>query len=56
MDNNIVIDGYTLSIILAVIIAGYKNRSLVGWFLASVFLSWIAVIIVVLLPHKYYRR
>lgn len=53
MNGNIVISGHLIAIILTLIVAGNKNRSLLGWFLASFFLSWIALIIVFCLPRKW---
>lgn len=53
---NIVISNHVLCIILTMVVAGYKNRSLLGWFIAALFLNWIAFIIVLLLPRQYYGR
>jgi hypothetical protein len=53
---NVYISGHVLAIILTLIFAGFKNRSLLGWFLAAFFLSWIAFIIVLILPPKYRCR
>ncbi|MDR3613850.1 MAG: hypothetical protein P4L53_09785 [Candidatus Obscuribacterales bacterium] len=53
---NIVISGHVLAMILTAIVAGSKNRSVLGWLILSLFLSWIAFIIVLLLPTKYRWR
>ena len=52
---NVYIDGHLLAIILTLIVASFKGRSLLGWFFAALFLGWIAFIIVLILPHKYRR-
>jgi len=53
---HIVIGSHAFFIIATVVVAGFKNRSLVGWFFASLFLSWIALLIVAFLPGKYTCR
>ncbi|MDY4857828.1 MAG: hypothetical protein SO232_04285 [Candidatus Onthovivens sp.] len=41
-----------ISTIACPIIAGHKNRSVVGWFFGGLFLSLIGLIIVACLPQK----
>ena len=41
-----------ISMIACPIIAGYKNRSVVGWFFGGLFLGLIGLIIVSCLPSK----
>lgn len=41
-----------ISTIACPIIAGHKNRSVVGWFFGGLFLSPIGLIIVACLPQK----
>jgi Kef-type K+ transport system membrane component KefB len=53
---NVVISGHMLAIILTAIVAGSKNRSVFRWLILSLFLSWIAFIIVLILPTKYRWR
>lgn len=42
-----------ISMIVCPIIAGYKNRSVVGWLFGGLFLGLIGLIIVSCLPRKY---
>ena len=42
-----------VSMIACPIIAGHKNRSVVGWFFGGLFLGLIGLIIVACLPEKY---
>ena len=42
-----------ISMIVCPIIAGYKNRNVVGWFFGGLFLGLIGLIIVACLPPKY---
>ena len=41
-----------ISMIICPIIAGYKNRSVVGWFFGGLILGFIGLIIVACLPEK----
>lgn len=41
-----------ISVIVCPIIAGYKNRSVVGWIFGGLFLGLIGLIIVACLPRK----
>lgn len=41
-----------ISTIACPIIAGYKNRSVVGWIFGGLFLGFIGLIIVACLPRK----
>jgi len=41
-----------ISVIACPIIAGYKNRSVVGWIFGGLFLGLIGLIIVACLPRK----
>ena len=41
-----------ISMIACPIIAGHKNRSVVGWFFGGLFLGLIGLIIVACLPNK----
>lgn len=41
-----------ISLIVCPIIAGYKNRSVVGWFFGGLILGLIGLIIVAFLPKK----
>ena len=43
-----------ISVIACPIIAGYKNRSVVGWIFGSLFLGLIGLIIVSCLPKRDY--
>lgn len=41
-----------ISLIVCPIVAGYKNRSVVGWIFGGLFLGLIGLIIVLCLPEK----